>query len=104
MSSIAPSPARPALPRLDSDEYMRHALRNRSRQYGDPHTRVPKFPPAFLTVLSHAIGKAAFHELHGPFQRDVSRGEDQVQVIRHDYKLVKQIFLLTPIMKQRVYE
>ncbi len=51
-------------------------------------------------ILIELKRESSLDQLHGPFQRDVSWSDDQVKMVRHDDKFMKQIFFLGSVIQQ----
>jgi hypothetical protein len=55
-------------------------------------------------LFLYAIGKSSLYELHRSFQSDAAGRQDEVNVVRHHNKFVKQEFLIVAIMKESIDE
>src|SRR5262249_1694668 len=64
---------------------------------------LPDHPLKFETLIQPK-SESAFNALHGPFQGDSCRGDDDMEMIRHHNKLVKEIFLLRSVIQQHFNE
>ena len=58
-----------------------------------------------IRFFAAAVGKAAFDELNRAFHRNLDIGrQNEMCVVRHDYKFVEEKFLLRSICKHRVHK
>jgi len=66
----------------------------------DPPVKKTRLPYVLFDseVLIELKRKSSLDTLHGPFQRDFGWSDDQVEMFRHDNKLMQKIFFLYSVI------
>lgn len=54
--------------------------------------------------IPNRMRKAAFDQLHGPFQRYPIRSNDQVHMVRHDHEVMEQVASFLTVMIESLDE